>query len=438
MKPIIDVHAHVFNARDIPIKGYLQSRKSKPFLEGLLTPLLAPVIARCLREENPDARGVGCNLVTEVVCAMMGQEYRNWAETLAQDVRDITAEMVDTYRAIDLFVPLMVDFEYWFLNSPDNDIKSQIDLVAEHIVLPYEGRIHPFVPFCPAREIAFRKGLRNPDGQVERHSSLELVKDAIQNKGFIGVKLYNALGYRPWGNAEVDAKRTRIKIHKRKKYDQTITGTEYDAVLGELYDYCVSNGVPITAHCVMDGIESYDDASYDFGKAVFWREVLDQPRYRTLRVNLAHFGWNKAVGYGAPQNWAKDICRMAVAYDHLYTDVSHHSVLSYRGRRLFKGDYARMRQDWGAHWPKVKSKILFGIDWHVLKRVKGFEDFLGQYVEVLSHGELYNRDEIADFMGGNAMRFLGLLPGGQNRQRLARFYRNQGQAPPAWFTATAP
>jgi hypothetical protein len=43
-----------------------------------------------------------------------------------------------------------------------------------------------------------------------------------------------------------------------------------------------------------------------------------------------------------------------------------------------------------------------------------------------------------DFLGGNALIFLGLLPGGQNRRRLDRFYRDRGISPPEWFTATNP
>ena len=29
MAPIIDVHTHIFNAMDIPVEGYLQSRRSE-------------------------------------------------------------------------------------------------------------------------------------------------------------------------------------------------------------------------------------------------------------------------------------------------------------------------------------------------------------------------------------------------------------------------
>jgi predicted TIM-barrel fold metal-dependent hydrolase len=299
--------------------------------------------------------------------------------------------------------------------------------------LPGKGRIHPFVPFDPARELAHRKGLDCPDGGPEKHSSLALVKDAIEHRGFIGVKVYNSLGYKPFNNAEVDEKRHNIRLHENKGYADALTGRDYDEVLSELYDYCVENEVPITAHCVMDGIESYPRASFDFCKATFWREVLDQDRYKDLRVNLAHFGWSPAYGYDGAGSWVQDICRMVTEYKHLYTDVSHHHVLTTRDRRRFKQDYAKMRADAGDRWPELKSKILFGIDWHVTKRVRNFERFQEAYATVLEEGASYTSEDMDQFLSGNAMRFLGLEQGGKNRQRLTEFYQVRGIDPPAWF-----
>jgi len=436
VKPIIDVHAHVFNARDIPTQGYLSSRKSKGIMEGLLSRLLVPRIARCLR--HPQDSPLACWIVTEIVCAMMGPPYRGWAKTLSKPVVDITSEMLETYPGISLFVPLMIDFEYWFDDSPDTDIRDQIDRVFRCVVLASQGRIHPFVPFDPARQIAWEKGLTSPGGGPEPHNSLEMVKDAVENKGFIGVKLYNALGYRPLNNASVDQERTKIPLHREMCYTRAMTGQDFDRVLTELYDYCADNGVPITAHCLMDGIESYPKASFDFARAGFWRDVLDDARYKdSLHVNLAHFGWHQSEGYGGDKGWTKEICRMMSDYPHLYTDVSHHRCLSPRNRRQFKNDYVQMREDFGGSWSQIKEKILFGIDWHVIKRVSGFPNFQQRYVEVLSHDGLYTPSDIDDFLGGNAMRFLGLLSGNPNWQRLKDFYAAEGVPHPDWFPPSA-
>jgi predicted TIM-barrel fold metal-dependent hydrolase len=449
MKPIIDVHAHIFNARDIPLKGYLRSRKPITLIEKILGKLhlrraMIFLIARCIRsslspkKKKKQPSKTLCKLILKIVYMAMGKQYRKWADTLSKEVKSITCEMVETFQKdkIDLYVPLMIDFEYWFRNSPDNPIKDQIEFVHKNIIIPYRGRIHPFAPFCPARELAFRKNMLNPDRKPELSGSLQLVKDAIENKGFIGVKLYNALGYKPFNNATVeDKRRERIGLHRKRGY-HIFKGEEYDEVLSELYDYCIENEVPLTTHCGMYGIESYSDASFDFGQAVFWHEVLSQKRYEDLHLNLAHFGWCQEYRYHGRKGWVKDICEMLIMYKYLFTDVSHHRVLSGKDRKKFKEDYRDMRCDFSDHWTDIKKKILFGIDWHVIKRVKNFEDFKDKYLEVLKHDNLFTDDEIDDFLGGNALNFLGLLPGGKNRLRLEKFYKDNNIDPPEWFKNT--
>jgi predicted TIM-barrel fold metal-dependent hydrolase len=437
MKPVIDVHAHLFNARDIPLEGYLLSRDYKGGLERFLIRMLIPLVARCIRGElNRKKKGnilskTICDSVLDLAYRATGQQYREWANTLSKEIEQITCEMLKTYEDINLYVPLMIDYEYWFKNTPDTPIKEQIKRIYQKVVLPNGGTIHPFVPFDPARELAFRKGMDNPDGKPEEDGSLQLVKDAIENKGFIGVKLYNSLGYKPFKNQSVDDKRRRIPLHKRK---YVFKGEEYDEVLSELYDYCVENEVPITAHCVMEGIESYPKASWDFGEAILWHEVLWQNKYRNLHLNLAHFGWHLQQGYGGSDSWVRDICEMLEEYQFVFTDVSHHRVVSDLYSTKFKVHYKRICSD----YPVVKKKLLFGIDWHVIKRIRNFSNFKGKYVEVLKHDNLFTDKEIEDFLGGNAMRFLGLLPGRRknNRKRLKEFYEKNGIDPPDWFKST--
>jgi len=439
MKPVIDVHAHIFNAMDIPTKGYLLSRSDKGWVMRILTRMLAPFIARCIRRKiSPRIKrniffDTLCKLAMIPVYWIMGKQYREWAAVLSEQVVNVTSEMVNTYKKdqIDLYVPLVIDFEYWFKNSPDNPIKDQIEHIYRKIVLPYKGKTHPFVPFDPARELAFRKGLDNPDGKKEEYGSLNLVKDAIEDKGYIGVKLYNSLGYKPFNNRTVDHDRRRIALHK-KKY--VYKGDEYDEVLSELYDYCVDNDVPITAHCIMDGIESYSKASWDFGHALFWRDVLSQERYKDLHLNLAHFGWNqqRGEGYHGSNSWVEDICKMLGDFEYLFVDVAHHRVVSDEQSQRFKSDYRDLCRD----WPVIKKRLLFGIDWHVIKRVENFENFKERYIDVLKHDGLFTDDEVDDFLGGNALNFLGFVPGGKNRERLRVFYRDNGIDPPEWFKAT--
>jgi len=440
MRPVrIDIHAHIFNGRDIPLKGYLLSRGDKGGVEKILAPILSPTIAKCIRRKLKQKGNIffkiWCKLALGVAYLKMGSHYREWAKTLSKKVIEITSEMFETFQKdeIDLYIPLMLDYEYWFKNTPDEPIKRQIDNIYRNIVLEYKGKIHPFVPFDPARELAYRHELNNPDGCPEFLGSLDLVKDAIENKGFIGVKLYNALGYKPFNNASVnDKRRKRIKVHKKMGY-HIFDGEEYDQVLLELYDYCVENEVPITTHCGMYGIESYHNASFDFGKAIFWRDVLSDNRYKNLHLNLAHFGWNLKEGYHGENSWVKDICRMMNEFDYLFADVACHRVTMFKDRQRYISDYKEISRD----FPIIKKRLLFGTDWHVLKRVKNYEDFMESYVKVLKHVNPFTDEEIDDFLGGNALKFLGLLPGGKNRERLEKFYKKKEIDPPEWFKLTS-
>lgn len=436
MKPVIDAHAHIFNALDIPLKGYLLSRNYEGFLK-FAAPILIPPVAKCIRRKIDPSKKDNifctalCFLAVQFANVIMGKQYCEWGNTLSQKVTDITDDLMDTFQeyGIHLYVPLMIDYEYWFKNSPDNLIKDQINHIYRNVVLVHRGKIHPFVPFDPARELAFRHGMTNPDGAPEAHGSLQLVKDAIENKGFIGVKLYNAMGYKPFNNQSVEENRKRIALHK-KKY--VFPGEEYDEVLAELYDYCVKNEVPVTTHCGMYGSEAYNDASFDFGQAKFWRDVLSQGRFKNLRLNLAHFGWNPDQGYHGDKTWVKDICEMLTEYDHLYTDVAYQEVVMDKHYPKFKADYQELCHD----FPVVKKRLLFGIDWHVIIRQKNFQKFKEKFLVLLKSDGLFSNEEIDDFLGSNALNFLGLLPGGKNRERLEQFYISHSIEPPEWFLST--
>ncbi len=437
MPIIIDVHAHAFNAMDIPLKGYLRSRDFDGLLK-FIAPRLIPAISSYIRDKlNPKSNKNALQKLAgfaalKLAYLFVGKQYSKWMDTLSKEVTEIVAEMVETFRkdSIDLYVPLMIDYKYWFRKSHDRPFKDQIELIYNNIVLPYKGKIHPFVAFDPARELAFREGVENPDEEPEQYGSLSLVKDAIEKKGFIGVKLYNAMGYRPFNNHSVEENRKRIAHHKDK---YLFKGEEYDEVLSELYDYCVEKGVPITTHCRMEGSEPYHDASFDFGRAIFWRDVLEQPQYKDLHLNLAHFGWNKKHNHRGDRSWVIEICEMLGQFKNVYTDVSHHEVVNKKKRAQFKAAYQELCTD----YPEIKKKLLFGIDWHVIKRVKYFEDFKDRYIEVLKSNDLFSDEEIEDFLGSNALRFLRLLPGEKNRERLADFYQKHSIIPPEWFRATA-
>jgi predicted TIM-barrel fold metal-dependent hydrolase len=449
VKPIIDVHEHIFSARDIPVKGYLYSRKYTTFVKFIgrtlhFFSLLAWVIRRKTHRRRKDLL---YTFLVGLAGLAMGVNLRRWADILSLgSVVKINRLMLEIFQGNDtaLYTPLMLDYEYWFRNSIDHTIYFQVKKISDDIIPQARGRIHPFIAYDPARDLAFRNHVRGPDGKYERRSALELVKDAIANRGFIGVKLYHSLGYRPVGNRLVDNERRHIFRRNKLPQYQVFSGDEIDAVLDELYRYCLAEEVPITVHCLADGIEAYYKASYAFGKPEFWKEALD--RYPKLHVNLAHFGWNlneryNGPGYQGGRPWMNVICDMTEQYEFLYTDTGCHDVLTPKIRREFITDYLAISRDYPG---LLARKLLFGIDWHVIAMTNHYPDFLPRYVEVLRDQVGFTAPEIEDILGGNALRFLGLMPLGtppaagwsKNRARLAAYYAARGITPPDWFTST--
>jgi predicted TIM-barrel fold metal-dependent hydrolase len=455
MKPVIDVHEHIFRGRDIPLKGYLLSRRYNLLIEILGHLIFFRLIAKCIRRrEKRIKKGLLCRLVIGIASFFLGGGYGTWAEILSMnEIPDVASLLLKTFKKdrINLYVPLVIDYEYWFKNTRDAQIANQIHTIAEKIIIPQQGKIHPFVPFDPARELAYRLNLPNPDnikkgGPPEQCSSLELVKQAIRSKGFIGVKIYNTLGYKPLGNAAVNDLRNKKIFHRNRMGVYTaFSGEQFDQVLTELYEFCVKEQVPITAHCVSDGIEAYPGASYDFGDPVYWKEVLD--KFPELHLNLAHFGWNDQERYlkkkcGGKKTWVRKICELLNNYKYLFVDVAHHEVVIPKRRKQLNRDYSAILRDYPG---LLQKRLLFGIDWHVISRVENFRDFKCKYIELLIDGNIFSEEEIDDFLGGNALHFLGLLPLGtkakdgwsKNRQRLADFYKTNHIKPPLWFTSTA-
>jgi predicted TIM-barrel fold metal-dependent hydrolase len=468
--PVIDIHAHVFRGRDIPLKGYLLSRDYPEWYIRLISPILFGILERAICGEG---RSFIFAYVKNLAVTYMGEGYRRWADTLSlKDLGVITAKLIRTYRkdGIELFVPLMIDFEYWFQPTGMIPIVEQIDAMYRDAVLPYKGRVHPFVPFDPARELAHRAKLPGPafpdDGPIEKYSSLEMAKEAIRNKGFIGVKVYNTLGYRPLGNAASDKQRRGIFNRNNLRRYSAFTGEQFDEVLSELYRFCEREQVPITAHCIYNGIEAYPRASFDFASPEYWRPVLE--KFPDLHVNLAHFGWDHPEEYLPPsrwtrflqtlraageasasrlgmfelsehkQTWVREIVQMLAEYPNLYADVSHNSVTEDSNLPKFQAAYAAMVRD---HPGLIQRRLLFGIDWHTIERVENYTTFEERYQRILAGGRIFDEREMRDFFGGNALRFLGLLPPSakdrnrwsKNWVRLKSFYRKNRIRPPKWF-----
>ena len=160
-------------------------------------------------------------------------------------------------------------------------------------------------------------------------------------------------------------------------------------------------------------------------------------RHPTLRLNFGHFGHD----YGVPQlegpvkaadAWIYQAAALIDRYPNVYADLSN-SPLVYDpayGKRL-----AALLADVIARYPKVKRRLMYGSDWWLSGLDPDATAAVNQFRATL--GGLLGPDGLADLMGRNALRFLGLLDddarprAGASAARLRAFYA--GAPRPGWL-----
>jgi predicted TIM-barrel fold metal-dependent hydrolase len=501
----IDIHAHIFNGRDVPVIGFLRQVilrdphtppdrdiLSEAFLTLLKSILLAntPTAAEELadlagrnapapedqllaRDERSVADGIAqfsrqaatsfstaarseANRILDRLAAEIGQpDLRTQLQTPEASARTLAAELfrrgapgalvtggtgeylhqsafIQTIRwaglltrprydilgALDrlyggenqirIFSPSFVDFGAWFLiDEPVTPLDEQIELTAA-IARKFIGAlILPFVAFCPLRAALEREDHPGRD-------PLRNVKHAVLNRGFLGVKLYPPMGFRP-----IDNNIDHLSWAPRSPRGG---GAVLDRELVELYSWCVTNDVPIKAHA--NNSNAAAPGTGAFADPAGWRAVLDRTEFRSLRLNLAHFG---GFGESAPAealtsvgDWEDSLAEMVGLYPGLYFDLgywseaadpeaSHRSRVLARVRELLQRD------------PKMLERMMYGSDWSMIGREPAHPAYLAGVQQALIDLGL-DTAQIGRVMGGNAAAFLGLDRGGPQKTRIAAYY----------------
>jgi predicted TIM-barrel fold metal-dependent hydrolase len=191
--------------------------------------------------------------------------------------------------------PALVDFSKWVEDDHNNPMSQQIAVMSRIARRKNGPRIHGFVGFDPLRQAMYEKN-HGPDAE----NSLKLAQRAIAEQGFIGIKLYPPMGFRPSDNAKLGKDfpcHVRFGVPDEKGPCAANTpvghdgigsepGALLDDVLMRLYAWCADNNVPIMAHTANSNGTSPD---YDMrADPKFWKPVL--AAFPKLPLNLAHFG----------------------------------------------------------------------------------------------------------------------------------------------------
>ncbi len=419
-----------------------------PTQSGAATPVAVPALpsdatVAALSQATPET--VANSVADGVVTNAKNRSGVFYLASLVTRTRtNLVEELVDVpvlqdRGDISLFTPAMVDFSYWLAENAGNGndpnptadpggitpLKDQITVMsaisqrrrnANGDALSYA--VHPFVSFCPWREIAQRQANTLP--QAERQFAL--VQDAILNKGFVGIKMYPLMGFRPIGNASQPPATYPARLQALHDFAANL-----DLVLNELYAWCVQNDVPIMAHCSFSQYSSVPSGR--LGGPDGWWEVLQT--HKNLRLNLAHAGgvWDLAAARApivrkeAGGLWSEDvIARLgSPANPNLYADIADFGdVVSCRlpapaADPSALGALAKL----AAVNPASRKHIMYGTDYMFLIQTPGTEEYVAKMRDCAATALGMTP---ADLMGLNAARFLGLNdPTSGTHSRLTRF-----------------
>ena len=316
-----------------------------------------------------------------------------WATTFTRYRRELAEELsrVNQGRAV-LVTPAMVDFTKW-LDAPSAKMTTLAQQVALMARLSHENRedqphLHGFVAFDPLRQAIYDKV-----GGTTEQSPFSIIEKAIMEDGFIGIKLYPPMGFRPTRNAAAGndfpcwvrfgsgSQGYGEKCVKPKNTPEGLgdtPGQQLDDVLGKLYAWCVGKNVPIMAHTA-----DSNAAGPGYGTRAnpdYWNLVLQQPQFRTLRINMAHFGSFKAAFTTAALNpdalsrtWEWKIGRISVANPNamIFADLSYFSEVLDPKSTLRRQTLTAMRQ-FLKEFPNSDKLLLYGTDWSMIGHEPNF------------------------------------------------------------------
>ncbi len=130
-------------------------------------------------------------------------------------------------------------------------------------------------------------------------------------------------------------------------------------------------------HTLFDGgfANSVRERAHTLNHPTLWREVLK--KYPDLKICLAHFG-------GGSEEWQKEIAKLIVEYDNVYTDLSCQTDIE----RLKEIKEAYFIHDTPENL-KIRSRVMYGSDYflNMLQGIK-FETYYNNFREVFTTDEI--------------------------------------------------
>jgi predicted TIM-barrel fold metal-dependent hydrolase len=475
----IDVHCHVFNARDVPIRKFVELVYLEKYPGGSLLDPLIDFIELIMRSGAPTTRqeideltqanlvrnrlrprGTRANNIRVVSRALMqmllgSRKDRLWVRKhfaprlrrkfrgkrkwvlMPHDFREtalylmglsdigtwidfaliytkwrweITEQLTSLSptqaRDVILYTPAILDIGTRLGEGDTSPIVEQVAVMSLISQLKSKNyAVHPFVAFDPFRAI-------------DDPNAIENVKDAVLHQGAIGVKVYPPMGFKPLGNGGS-------------------LGGILDTQMRNLLQFCLAEDVPILAHCSFSQFVRPAEGACAAPEA--WRLLLNNPTYKYLRLDLGHCGgpWDFDANSQTKTIWTETVIDMLgvakTKYPNLYADVSDDSWIIEstpddrdKDRKLMYHLLGLLQTN-----PTARTRLLYGSDWSLLAREADANLYYNSMKTRFCSYLNFSPAEIRGYLGGNAVRFLGLAKNQdgskpRNRQRLEQFRGDHG------------
>ena len=215
-------------------------------------------------------------------CALNMKLYVTYGSPYARLARIIVIEKALEDRVEIIEAKTRTPGSPYYQINPSGRVPYLVDdtgvgMEDSQLICAYLDGLHGFIGFDPWQYL--------DDLAYDRHpNALEIVSYAIEQQGFVGVKLYPPMGFQPCDNAKRDP--SSFPVGLQDLCYPHHPGVEIDNALKQVYSYCDNNKLAVMAHCA-DSMGAVPDSALN-AEPRLWDSVLT--KYRNLRLNLGHSG----------------------------------------------------------------------------------------------------------------------------------------------------
>jgi predicted TIM-barrel fold metal-dependent hydrolase len=444
----IDVHAHVFNLRYLPLAGIIAGRLPGP---AIIRRSIGRAIAKVLNSMTGDgsaleavsprrvqamvATGAAVDSSDAIIMALAAaappellndEEVREGVEAAAASGGAPPAPMAamagadaaalgfstlfSKLRDVDVrgLFDTIGDFLRWisFLTQDEATIVKRlldtypVDLYVHHMMdmQHYYDPGSTFYRFDTEQIRRTRQLVERFSGRLvtfvawspKRENDAELIERTVTSGGAIGVKVYPPSGY-----------------------------TADEAMNDPLWRLCLDRDIPVFTHCTPGGFE----AKRGFGlksDPKFWRAVLERPGHERLRLCLGHAGGSEGWFASTEEEWntsfAKKVFDLCVDFPNVYCETGFlDEIFNGTMAQRFIARVARCIEE----RPEFARKLMYGTDWHMIARLDNHKSYFDTFREAFDDARLRAHAQL--FFYGNAVRYLN-IPGFLARHQEGRTF----------------